>query len=263
MSEDSSKPLSTPAKSPGLQGWRAALMVLFATVFLFYASQVVSAIAVNLYPVLLHWSHDQTKTWLETSVPAQFVFGLVADGLLIGGVALTIKWLHWNWQAIGLKKPHLMHIFLGVTAFIPYYFCYALIAVLLSTYIPSLNLDQHQEIGFNSVHGVIPMVLTFISLAVLPPLAEEITMRGFLYTGLKKWLPKIIAALVVSALFGLAHLAEGGDAGPLWVGALDTFILSLFLVSLRELTGNLWASIALHATKNTVAFVVLFIIWGR
>ena len=82
-------------------------------------------------------------------------------------------------------------------------------------------------------------------------------MRGFLYTGLKKWLPKIIAALVVSALFGLAHLAEGGDAGPLWVGALDTFILSLFLVSLRELTGNLWASIALHATKNTVAFVVL------
>ena len=46
----------------------------------------------------------------------------------------------------------------------------------------------------------------------------------------------------------------------LWIGALDTFILSLFLVFLREATGNLWAGITLHATKNLVAFITLFII---
>ena len=39
---------------------------------------------------------------------------------------------------------------------------------------------------------------------------------------------------------------------------LDTFILSLVLIYLREKTGGLWASITLHAFKNGVAFVALF-----
>lgn len=87
-------------------------------------------------------------------------------------------------------------------------------------------------------------------------------MRGFLYTGLKRWLPWTVAGLIVSVLFGAAHLSEGGDAGLLWVGAIDTFTLSLVLIALRELTGNLWAGIVLHATKNCLAFVRIFLIGG-
>jgi membrane protease YdiL (CAAX protease family) len=56
---------------------------------------------------------------------------------------------------------------------------------------------------------------------------------------------------------------EGGAAGPLWIGAVDTFTLSLVLVSLREITGNLWAGISLHAAKNGIAFILLFVIAGR
>ena len=85
-------------------------------------------------------------------------------------------------------------------------------------------------------------------------------MRGFLYTGLRQWLPKVLAALVVSGLFGAAHLAEGGDGAPLWIGAIDTFTLSLVMVFLREKTGNLWAGITLHTVKNAVAFVFVFLL---
>jgi membrane protease YdiL (CAAX protease family) len=85
-------------------------------------------------------------------------------------------------------------------------------------------------------------------------------MRGFLYSSLKKAMPVGLAAVSVSLLFAAAHLPEGGAAGPLYIAAIDTFILSLVLVYLREKTGSLWASITLHALKNGIAFVALFVV---
>ena len=101
-------------------------------------------------------------------------------------------------------------------------------------------------------------MLVFISLVLLPPVVEEIVARGFLYTGLRSKLPKIVAALITSALFAAAHLQWGSGAPLLWVAALDTFTLSLVLVYLREKTGGLAASMGVHMLKNGLAFVVLF-----
>ena len=66
-----------------------------------------------------------------------------------------------------------------------------------------------------------------------------------------------------SEAWGSAHLPEGGAAGPLYIAAIDTFILSLFLIYLREKTGSLWSSMTLHATKNGVAFMVLYVLHVR
>ncbi len=110
------------------------------------------------------------------------------------------------------------------------------------------------------MHGQAALALTFISLVILPPLAEEIMVRGFLYSTLKKAMRPIGAVILTSALFAAAHLPEGGAAGPLYIAALDTFILSLVLIYLREKTGGLWASITLHASKNGIAFLLLFVL---
>jgi len=45
----------------------------------------------------------------------------------------------------------------------------------------------------------------------------------------------------------------------LWVAGIDTFILSLVLIYLREKTDSLYASIGLHMLKNTIAFLGLFV----
>ena len=60
---------------------------------------------------------------------------------------------------------------------------------------------------------------------------------------------RIAAARLGDELFAVAHLPEGGAAGPLYIAALDTFVLSLVLIYLREKTGSLWASITLHAVS--------------
>jgi membrane protease YdiL (CAAX protease family) len=232
-------------------------------IFLYFFSQGVAAAALGLYAGLHHWTGDQIAHWLNNSITVQFVYSLLADGVLVLGVALILRVLKWRWSTIGLTKPKLWHLLIVIVAAVGYYLILIIAVAVVSALIPSFNPAQKQDIGFQAAQGTAPLILTFISLAVLPPLAEELTMRGLLYTGLRRWLPKIVAALAVSALFASAHLVEGGAAGPLWVGALDTFILSMVLIALREITGNLWAGIALHAVKNTVAFATLFLIMGR
>jgi membrane protease YdiL (CAAX protease family) len=265
MSNDSSSsptetdPSVSAPKRPR-SGWWLAPVALLATIVIFYSAQIFGAVIVELFVAINYGHHVRGQDLLTTSVTAQFAYGLLADGLVVGGVALMLKLLQWRWADIGLKKPQWWHIAVGLVAAVPYYILYAIAVVAISALIPSLNIDQKQQIGFNNVHGSVALIMTFISLVVLPPLAEEITMRGFLYSGLKKLLPRVVAALVVSFLFGAAHLLEGGEAGPLWIGAIDTFILSLVLVFLREATGNLWAGITLHAVKNSLAFLSLFIL---
>jgi membrane protease YdiL (CAAX protease family) len=144
-------------------------------------------------------------------------------------------------------------------AFTPlYYISYLVIVSVAGALVPALNVDQAQELGFNPI-GTGELILTFISLVILPPIVEETLMRGFLYTSLKKRLTKVNAALITSVIFAAAHLQFGSGAPLLWVAAIDTFVLSLFLVYLREKTGSLWASMTLHALKNGVAFASLFI----
>jgi membrane protease YdiL (CAAX protease family) len=93
--------------------------------------------------------------------------------------------------------------------------------------------------------------LAFVTLVVVAPIAEEIIFRGYMYGKLKKFVPIWVAILATSLLFGAVHGA--------WNLAIDTFALSIVLCSLREFTGNIWASILLHMVKNGIAFYILFI----
>ena len=243
-----------------LANWKVALLITLGVVVLFFTSQVAGGLVLGLYASVQHWNAAQINDWVINSIPAQFAYGVIAEGALIAGVWWGLRWLRWGWSYIGLTKPTIIHVFVGLLAVVPYFICYLLLLTFISTLVPGLNINQRQDIGFTNAVGTPDLILAFIALVIVPAFAEEITMRGLLYTGLKKWLPTLAAALIVSVLFGAAHLAEGGPSGPLWVGAIDTFTLSLVLVFLREKTGSLWPGITLHAVKNSIAFVALFFI---
>ncbi|HEX7633006.1 MAG TPA: type II CAAX endopeptidase family protein, partial [Candidatus Saccharimonadales bacterium] len=203
---------------------------------------------------------QQSIDWLNNSISGQFFYVLLAESASIGGIYLFLRRFKVSFAAIGLKKPRWSDVGWGIGS-VPFYIALYLLTVgVVSSLVSGLNVDQSQDIGFNDVHGIGPLILTYISLAVLPPITEEIMVRGFLYGSLKKAMPTIWAVLATSALFASAHLPEGGAAGPLYIAALDTFVLSLVLIYLREKTGSLWASIILHAIKNSIAFVALFVL---
>ncbi len=239
--------------------WNPWLGVVFVVV-IFYVSQLAGGLIVSIYPFLHHWSHSQTADWLNNSTIAQFFYILLAETIILAALYLFLKKYRSTFATIGLLKPRWRDLGYGLLAVPAYYAIYLLTVSIVSHFVPSLNVDQQQNIGFTDVHGALALSLTFISLVILPPLTEEIMVRGFLYSSLKKATKFLPAALLTSLIFAAAHLPEGGAAGPLYIAALDTFILSLVLIYLREKTGSLWASITLHAIKNGVAFVSLFVI---
>ncbi|HWB39048.1 MAG TPA: CPBP family intramembrane glutamic endopeptidase [Candidatus Saccharimonadales bacterium] len=256
MKDEADKVAKQPENGISWSPWVGVIYVLGV----FYISQFLASIAILSYPGLRHWTDSHTTHWLNTSVPAQFVFVLLAEGLAVGGIYVFLKRNSSSLAAIGFKKPAWFDPLLGVAAVIPYFVLYGIAVAIVGHFFHGLNVNQQQDIGFNSVHGNQQLILTFISLVILPPIAEEIMVRGFLYSTLKKAMPVFTAALATSAIFGAAHLGEGGSAGLLWIGFIDTFVLSMVLIWLREQTGNLWASITLHAIKNGVAFTALFVL---
>ncbi|MGH7193740.1 MAG: lysostaphin resistance A-like protein [Candidatus Saccharimonadales bacterium] len=249
---------------PGLPTapWNPWLGAAFVVV-VFIASGIFSGVLVSLYPWLHHWSQTRTQDWLNDSVGAQFTFVLLAEAFSIGALYMFLRLWKFKFSGLGLKRPRRTDPLYGLMAFPVYFVLYLIVLAVITHFVPGLNVNQQQELGFNDVHGVLAMSLTLISLVVLPAVVEEIMVRGFLYSSLKKALPAVWAAVLTSALFASAHLPEGGSAGPLYIAALDTFVLSLVLIYLREKTGNLWASITLHAAKNSVAFVTLFVLHIR
>lgn len=214
----------------------------------------------SLYGAARGLSAPQISNWLTGSIAAQFVFILLAEGLTVGGVLGFLKLTHARLGSIGLRRPRGWDVLYGLAAVIPYYVLYLLTVDVVSHFVKGLNVDQSQQIGFNNAHGPLELTLTALSLVVLPPIAEEILVRGLLYSSLKKLWSLPGALIITSLLFAAAHLPEGGAAGPLYIAALDTFVLSLVLIYLREKTGGLYASMTLHAVKNGVAFVALFVL---
>lgn len=255
MSKDSSDDIKHPSVP-----WNAWYGIAFSLV-LFVAAQIAASLIIALYPSVRGWSHTRAVYWLQNDLSAQLSYLFLASGLTLGGLYLFMK-NHGReaFGAIGIKKPKWMDAFYGAAAFPIYYFCLFLVVVIAKIVFPDLNVNQAQELGLDGSYGSWQLVLIFISLVILAPLTEEILFRGFLYGSFKKVMPLWFAVILTSGLFAAGHLTEGGSGGPLYIGAIDTFVLSLMLIFLRETTGRLWASMTLHAVKNAVAFTYLYIV---
>lgn len=238
--------------------WNPWWAVIFI-VLLYFASQILSGIAISIYPVLKHWSAAQANDWIANSIGAQFFYVLIAEALAVGGVFWFVRHYKVSIKALGLTRPRWSDPVWGALALPVYYIAFLIVLLISALLFHGLNVNQTQQIGFSGSHGFIELALTFVSLVVLPPIAEEIMMRGFLYGSLREHMSKITAAVVVSVIFASGHLQVGSGAPLLWVAAIFTFVLSLVLVFLREKTGRLYAGMVLHALVNFVSFYQIFI----
>jgi len=220
----------------------------------YFASQVGAGLLVSLYPTLKNWTSEQGTAWLQESLSGQFIFYLLAELFVVWMVLGLIKGIKVSRAKIGLVWPKLKHALYMFGGYAVYFLVFITVASLASGIVDG---EQQQQIGFDAAVGG-QLWLVFISLVILPPIAEEILFRGFLFTSLRQKYKFLGSAIATSVLFGIAHLQFGTGAPPLWIAAIDTFVLSMVLCYLREKTGSLGASIGLHALKNLIAFVVLF-----
>lgn len=217
-----------------------------------YVTAFLVAIGIGLFGV----GAAQAEVWFDTTA-AIFTFTFITEVIVVVALLYLLKFLRQSWKDIGVVKPKLRDLGFMLAGFGVYLVTYMVVANVLQG---TLDFEQRQELGFNTEVYGINLWLVFISLVVLPPLVEEILFRGFLYTQLRRAFNVLWAAILISLLFGAAHLQVGSGNPLLWVAAVDTFILSLVLVYLREKTGSIWAGVGVHALKNFVAFIILFVL---
>lgn len=226
------------------------ILIVFA---IFLLSQFIAAFLVEAG---LHLTHGNQN--IDQSAAAQFVYILLAEGAVIGSVYWLLKRAKLSLSAIGLgRKPSWRDIKWATAGFFAFYGLVIAATVILTLLIPSFDTNQAQDVGFNYLSTPLDQIIALIALVILPPIGEEILMRGYLYSGLRSRLRFWPALLITSLLFGAAHLATG-VSGTLWAAGVDTFVLSVVLVYLRERTGALYAPIMVHGLNNLVAFFAHF-----
>ncbi len=228
------------------------------SLFIFFAAQLIGGLAIYAAALTRGGSGKAAFDWVENNIYGQFIATALIEGLTLGLLLLFLKKRRATLKTIGLKRrPQLTDAAWALAGLIVYFVLFVIFSSVVKRYVPGLNVEQKQEIGFSHPSSIqLPFV--FISLVLLPPVVEELLVRGFMYTGLRTRLSKPVSYLIASGIFGVAHLQAGNGQPLLWIAAIDTFTLSIVLIHLREKTKSLWASICLHMLKNGIAFVSLF-----
>lgn len=182
-----------------------------------------------------------------------FILQALVELVVFGIIFAVIKAYGLSLPSIGLTKKIKPNCVLYALVAFPLYLLAANITLLiLSKIFTGIDLTAEQQIGFAEPQNGLELLLVFVALVIIPPVVEEVVFRGFLFKPYRKRFGFWLASIFVSLLFALAHT-------PVTV-CIDVFVLSMFLCYLREKTDSLWAPIFLHATKNFVAFIYLFII---
>lgn len=186
---------------------------------------------------------------------------LLATAIYIMSLVLVVGGMWWarGWtvasvrKRLGLEKaPNIKDAAFAVVGYVPYIVSSIIVVAIVAALVPGFDIEQAQELGFESLANNFEFILAFVALVILAPVAEELLFRGYLFGTLRRLMSFIPATIIVSILFGLVH----GQ----WNVAIDTFMLSIVMCWLREYTGSIWAAVFLHMFKNGLAFTLLFVV---
>ncbi len=150
-------------------------------------------------------------------------------------------------SALGLRRPLRNPVWLAVVTYFGYVACALAIAALLSPH----QEDITRDLGGDS--GALGKVIAGVLIVIAAPISEEIFFRGFLFSGLRKGMNVIVAALVASAIWGVFHFTGPGS----WGVVVQITVFGLWLSWLYMRTGSIYATIAVHAVNNAIAFALL------
>jgi membrane protease YdiL (CAAX protease family) len=113
---------------------------------------------------------------------------------------------------------------------------------------------------FSELQGNAAMLGALLLLSwTVAALGEELAYRGYLFTRVTDVAGStrfgvVLAVVVTSALFGLAHTEQG------LIGVLVTFLDAIFFSVLRLRYRTLWASVLAHGFNNTIGLTAFFLV---
>jgi uncharacterized protein len=98
----------------------------------------------------------------------------------------------------------------------------------------------------------VELIMASFLIAMAGPFVEEVFFRGFLYSAFRKTIGVMWAILFSSFLFAFLHMSL--------LGFIPIMLLGILLAYLRERTGSLMPSVAVHVVHNGVLAAMMFYI---
>lgn len=151
-------------------------------------------------------------------------------------------------KLFSLRRPSLLAATGSIFLSIGGYLIMMVIAVFLSQMLPGSS--QAVENAFGTMLDGVGFWETFLVLAVVAPICEELVFRGYFYGSLKAKGNIVSAVLISSAVFGIYHMSL--------LKFFTTGFLGLLLCLAVEWSGSLVSSILMHSLNNAMAAVLMF-----
>jgi membrane protease YdiL (CAAX protease family) len=215
---------------------------------------MVAAIYFGFHMAMLHAPplSDDTPALTLADIVASVATQVVIAGAVVVIVAprcnpirfFGLRWKNWQWAfLIGPAATFLVLAVFGAMESVGY-------SKWMGEHLQSEPLQRSVEVLRESRDPLL-LVAMALTAVLVAPVCEEIVFRGYVYPVVKHFGGPWLAAVGSALLFASAHSHA--------VGLLPLFFLGLLLVAAYELTGSLWASIAVHACFNAFTVGITFV----
>ena len=220
-------------------------VMYFATYLLMQiiVSVVYSSVITTQMTMEMMAAGEEIDIMAMTAEVTELLMGRLMEMTFVAGiVTLVLFWLVFLIRRKKFTKEVCLRKFLvnGILPIAVLAACFNVITTVVVSYFPWPQswMDSYAA-SASSIDG---SLMSWLTAVLMAPVLEEIVFRGLMYTRLKKGLPVIVAAIVTSLAFGIAH------GTIIWF--IYTFIFSLVLIWVFEKFQSLGACIVLHMAYN-------------
>lgn len=157
------------------------------------------------------------------------------------------------WRALGMRFGELARLVgIGIAGYAVFLTGILAVGVILgSMFGGAVALAQTTEEIIGSAGSTVEIVLYLVLVSVLAPLAEETIFRGYVYGGLRRFLPARQAIILGGLVFAAVHLNADALLVITAIGAL--------LCYLYERTRSLVPGIVAHALHNGLVLLIMLL----
>jgi membrane protease YdiL (CAAX protease family) len=167
---------------------------------------------------------------------------------------------------LGMRRRHMSWAEFGFRPFNPAWLLLALtlaIAVLPARGLAAFLAERLRGMDFTDIQlrmdliapsggpPALNFIVTLVGAGLLAPVAEEMFFRGLIHRWFSARFGLWPAVFISSAIFAAGHADSVGVVA-------SAFVLGLVLAAVYDRSRSLWVTIAVHATNNCLAVVLLY-----
>lgn len=218
--------------------WKDLLIVVVGIAVIYFG-------AGYLFILLGNWYTNERVLLYLNAFGTQVLFLIL--------IFIVMKIRRWSWQDFGWKSVQEGYMGKVVTLYIlAWIINIAYVAFIVSRGFTPPETDAYTKLLSNNT--LITLIVNLILAGILAPIIEETLFRGVIFGSLQTYMGKWTAAAVSAAFFSGLHLQA--------YGFFPRFVLGILLAYLYIRYKSIKPAIALHATNNIMALLLVVLVEG-